>query len=328
MTEHADEAAPAARRLWAWPWELRRRGVLGINARNLDYILPRNPRRLYPLVDDKSLTKRVCESRNIPVPETYALIERYGDLRRFEEFLGERSEFVVKPARGAEGRGVLVIVDRRDGRFVRSNGAEMAVAEMNYHLATTWSGLHSLGGRPDKVIVERRVRPHPVFDGVAVGGTPDIRIIVLEGEPVMAMIRLPTRRSRGRANLFQGAVGAGVDLDTGRASGGVCLSRAVSAHPDTGVALDRVEIPRWPEMKALAARLSPALGLGYVGVDFALDGDAGPVVLEANARPGLSIQIANRLGLIPRLDEAWGRVRAGRSDQEDASDSASPRPRR
>jgi len=32
-----------------------------------------------------------------------------------------------------------------------------------------------------------------------------------------------------------------------------------------------------------------------------LDAALGPVVLEANARPGLAIQIANRCGLLPRL---------------------------
>jgi hypothetical protein len=32
-----------------------------------------------------------------------------------------------------------------------------------------------------------------------------------------------------------------------------------------------------------------------------LDKDKGPLILELNARPGLSIQIANRTGLLPRL---------------------------
>ena len=35
-------------------------GVLGLNRRNGDYILRFNPRRLYPLVDDKLQTKRLA----------------------------------------------------------------------------------------------------------------------------------------------------------------------------------------------------------------------------------------------------------------------------
>jgi len=43
------------------------------------------------------------------------------------------------------------------------------------------------------------------------------------------------------------------------------------------------------------------VGLGYLGVDVAIDETAGPLVLELNARPGLSIQNANRCGLKSRL---------------------------
>ena len=43
-------------------------------------------------------------------------------------------------------------------------------------------------------------------------------------------------------------------------------------------------------------------GLGYQGVDIVLDKDMGPLILELNARPGLNIQIANRAGLLLRLE--------------------------
>jgi len=39
---------PSRLRFWAWPWELRRCGVLGINARNLNYMARLNPRKFYP----------------------------------------------------------------------------------------------------------------------------------------------------------------------------------------------------------------------------------------------------------------------------------------
>ena len=41
--------------------------------------------------------------------------------------------------------------------------------------------------------------------------------------------------------------------------------------------------------------------MGYIGVDFVIDAKIGAVVLEANARPGLAIQVAHRIGLLPRL---------------------------
>jgi alpha-L-glutamate ligase-like protein len=285
-------------RFWAWPSELRRQGVLGINRRNLELLAELNPRRLYPRVDDKVVTKSVCETAGVPVPRTWAVVGRLGDARRLREVVGGRPEFVIKPARGSAGRGVLVIAGTDGDAYRTAGGETIAFPEIRYHLSNILSGLYSLGGRPDRAIVEERIRPHTVFDRLTVGGTPDIRVIVHRGKPVIAMLRLPTRASRGRANLHQGAAAAGIDLQTGRTRGGVCCNRAVEAHPDTGAPIAGVEVPHWPDILALSGRLGAALGLGYVGVDIVLDEVRGPLVLEANARPGLSVQIADRQGVL------------------------------
>ena len=290
-------------RPWAWPHELHRRGVLGINSRNARFVLAENPRSHYPRVDDKLRTKQLCEDRGIQVPQTYALIERHGDVRRFPEVLGSRQEFVIKPASGAEGRGILVVAQRDGEEFVTSAGGKLTLGDLRYHLSTILSGLFSLGSQPDRAIVEQRIRRHPVFDQVAVDGTPDVRVILYRCVPVMAMVRLPTHLSRGRANLHQGAVAAAVDLKTGRTFGGVWKSGPISTHPDSGASIQGLQIPDWDRLLIAATKLADALGLGYIGVDFVLDAADGPVVLEANARPGLAIQVANRRGLLPRLTQ-------------------------
>jgi alpha-L-glutamate ligase-like protein len=289
------------RRFWAWPSELRRRGVLSMNARNNLYVLPGNPREFYPRVDHKLRTKQICQQHGIPVPETYAVLERNGDIRRLAELIGGRQEFVIKPARGSEGRGIVVIVAHDGRQFTTSSGQRTTAGDLTYHLSTILSGLFSLAGLPDQAILEQRIVRHPVFEKIAVGGTPDLRIILYRCVPVMAMARLPTQGSRGRANLHQGAVAAAVSLTGGRTFGGVCKDAAVSVHPDTGAAIAGVEIPDWQPLLTAAMKLAEVLGLAYVGVDFVLDASRGPVVLEANARPGLSIQVANRCGLTPRL---------------------------
>ena len=289
-------------RFWLWPSELREAGVLGMNRRNAVHVLSSNPRCYYPRVDDKWQTKQICEARGIRVPETYAVIERQGDVRRFIELIGDRQEFVIKPAQGSGGRGILVVV-RHDGlQFQTSSGQHIAWLDLCYHLSTILSGLYSLGGQPDKVIVEQRIVRHPVFDGVAVGGTPDVRIILYRSVPVMTMVRLPTQSSRGRANLHQGAVAAAIDLVTGITFGGVCRGRTVTQHPDTGKPIAGLQIPEWERLVNGAMDLADGLELGYLGIDFVLDAEYGPVILEANARPGLAIQVANRRGLVPRLD--------------------------
>lgn len=288
---------------FAWPSELKESGILGINRRNLHYIIESNPRAFYPRVDNKLHTKQICEANNIPVPETYGVLRTHGDIRLFLDMVRDHPDFVVKPACGAAGRGVMVIGEHVGEMFMTPGGRGIPWSEVKYHLSTVISGLHSLGGRADHAIIERRIVTHPVLDSISVGGTPDVRVILYRGVPVMAMLRLPTVASGGRANLHQGAIAAAVDLSSGRTYGGVCQNRVFDTHPDTQQPIAGVELPDWHNLLDAAMRLGDALELGYIGVDFVIDAESGPVVLEANARPGLAIQVANRLGLRPRLEK-------------------------
>jgi glutathione synthase/RimK-type ligase-like ATP-grasp enzyme len=70
-------------------------------------------------------------------------------------------------------------------------------------------------------------------------------------------------------------------------------------------------VPYWDEVIRLSRRVSQAVGLGYIGVDVVIDATHGPMLLEANARPGLAIQIANGQGLAPRLEEIDDRLARG-----------------
>jgi len=296
-----DQPRSKFQRFWAWPAELRESGILGINDRNVSFIQENNPRRLYPRVDDKLLTKQICQSHDIPVPETYAVLSRHGELKKFDEKVGNRTEFVAKPANGAAGRGIIVVADRVGHCFYTAGGREITRSDFRYHLSTIISGLYSLGGQEDTAIIERRIVSHPAMMSLAIEGTPDIRVIVYRGVPAMAMIRLPTEQSSGRANLHQGAVAAAIDLATGRTFGGVSANRAITHHPDTSLEIAGIEIPAWRDLLDASMRLADALEMGYIGIDFVIDAQTGPVVLEANARPGLAIQLAHRQGILPRL---------------------------
>ncbi|KPK40295.1 MAG: alpha-L-glutamate ligase, partial [Gammaproteobacteria bacterium SG8_47] len=275
-------------------WDLARRlhaaGVLGINRRNADYMLVYNERRRYPLVDDKVQTKRLAQSAGIAVPELYGVIEIERQVRDFSTLIGDRSDFVIKPARGSGGNGVLIVSGRHDGEFARINGQSLSVAQLEHHLFNTLSGLYSLGGNPDVAMVEYRVDPDPVFAAISYLGVPDVRIVVFLGVPVMAMVRLPTRASGGKANLHQGAIGAGIDLASGKTLTAVWRNDIIAQHPDTGGPAGGVQVPRWDELLLLAARCTDLTGLGYIGVDVVLDRERGPLMLEINARPRLNVQ--------------------------------------
>lgn len=281
---------------------LRRAGVLGINCRNGAYTLKYNQRRFYPLVDDKVQCKRRLEQRGLAVPELIALVEFNRQAAHLEELIGDRTEFVIKPATGSGGSGILVITDRKAEYFLDSDSRLVLKEDLAHHLTNVIGGLYSLGGQPDVAMVESLVHFDPQFAQLTYHGVPDIRVIVFKGYPVMAMTRLPTRMSHGKANLHQGAIGAGIDLATGMTFGGVSGNRLVETHPDTGHPIAGFTIPHWNQIMEMAAQCYEAVELGYLGVDIVLDRDLGPLILELNARPGLNIQLANRRGLRHRLD--------------------------
>lgn len=276
-------------------------GVLGLNRRNGDYISRCNPRHRFPLVDDKLKTKRLALQAGIAVPELYGVIETEHDIRRLREIVGDRREFALKPAHGSAGDGIVVVAGRSGGQYRTVSGVLLDEEYLQHHLSNAINGQFSLGGVQDVVIVEYMVHFSPLFERIAYEGVPDIRVIVFRGFPVMAMVRLPTRGSHGKANLHQGAVGAGIDIATGTTLGGVMRDIAISQHPDTGNDIDGIQVPNWDVILDIAARSYELTGMGYIGVDVVLDRDLGPLVLELNARPGLAIQIANRQGLWRRL---------------------------
>lgn len=286
------------------PQRLRSLGVLGINARNARYVQRFNTRHLYPLVDDKLRTKELAMRAGIAVPELYGVIASQHDAQALTGIADQQNDFVIKPAQGAGGDGILVVSGRsarKRGVYRLTDGSYISDAGLRYHLSNILSGQYSLGGMRDRAMVEYCVKADPFFETVTYQGVPDIRILVLCGYPAMAMVRLPTRSSHGKANLHKGAVGSGIDLAEGCTLSGVMGNEIVHEHPDTGAPIAGHFIPGWDYCLTLAARCYELTGLGYLGVDIVLDKTHGPLILELNARPGLNIQIANQVGLLKRF---------------------------
>lgn len=291
--------------------DLQEMGILGINNRVGRYILRHNKRSNYPLVDNKVLTAQRAEAWGIATPENYIIVENYGSLKNLHHKLLNFESFVIKPAKGSQGNGIIVIKEiikeEKDGEVRilcrRSNGKIMEIDEVKHHISGILSGLYSLAGQSDIAIIQAKIDKHPIFDDYSFGGIPDIRVIVFEGFPVMSMVRLPTRSSDGRANLHQGAIGAGLNLSNGWTNNAVIRNQVIDTHPDTGHKISGLKLPFWREILEMAARCYDMVDLGYLGADIVLTPDHGPILLELNARPGLGIQIANLAGLVPRLEK-------------------------
>ena len=290
-------------KIFSYPQQLRNAGILGMNARNYGVISRYNKRSLYPLVDDKVQTKMLANKIDINTPRMIGVVEHQYEVSDFAKIVEGRKEFVIKPAHGSQGKGVLVIKSYDKGVFMTASGKTLVFKDVYQHISNILSGLYSLGGQYDVALIEELVHFRHAFQNFSYQGIPDVRAIVYKGYPAMAMMRLATKESEGRANLHQGAVGVGLDMQTGRAVNAVSHNQPIAIHPDTGADLMTLKVPYWREHLLIGSQAYEMTGLGYLGADIVLDKERGPMMLELNARPGLAIQIANGKGLRSALKE-------------------------
>ena len=276
--------------------------MLGLNRRNHAYLFAYNARERHRVVDDKQATKTVLDAHRIPTPRLCTTCDVQWRVADLCDRLALADDFVLKPARGTGGGGIVVVVERDGDRFVKASGVRLRRRDLALHACDVIAGAYSPAGRGDVLLVEERLEAERTLAALAYRGVPDVRVVVFRGVPLLAMLRLPTRLSDGRANLHLGGVGCGIDVATGTTTWAVRRGRRVDRHPDLDVPIGGIAIPAWDDLLLLATRAADAIGLGFVGVDIVIDARQGPVVLELNARPGLTIQVANRRGLRPLLD--------------------------
>lgn len=292
-----------------WEQYKKSRSILGMNARNLEYVRPLNRASAKRYADNKIASKRLLSRHDLPVSPLIAVIKTVEDLERFDWNTLPKS-WALKPNRGFGGEGILVVYGKkknRDNIWVKADGSLVTADDIKTHIRNILDGTFSLANLSDIAFFEERIKLSKAFKPYVFKGIPDIRVIVYNSVPVMAMLRLPTRESGGKANLQQGAIGAGIDLASGVTTTAIHKkNRIIEHHPDSRLALSGIVIPEWKHILHMAVEAQQASGLGFLGADIAIDRDLGPVFLELNARPGLSIQIANLDGLKNRLKRVEG----------------------
>lgn len=278
----------------------RSRGVLGMNARNLLYVSRYNSKVDKRFADDKIYTKQFLSSRGIGVARIFHIIKNYQELRALTQAQLPQS-FVIKPNHGFAGEGIIVISERRKNGFLDASGSLLSWDDLVQNMIAILEGKYAISGLRDTVLIEETLEPHEYFRPFVAFGLPDIRIIVFNLVPVVAMLRLPTAASRGKANLHLGAIGLGIDLGTGKTTYGVLNNTFITRLPN-GKRVNELALPEWKLILQTATLCQKISGIGYLAVDIALTA-RGVKVLELNARAGLSVQIANRVFLKSRLEK-------------------------
>jgi len=302
--------------------------ILGLNARAQLYSYTYNKNVGKSYASSKLSTKRVLKKKGVPVPDIYA---KFANPRKVISFdwTNLPDAFALKPSKGLGGEGIIVVKKRalRIATLTQAFGSEAAQArrgkptkvkaedewittqkkkvtieDLKIHILDILEGAYSIGNVPDFAFVEEYVGRHKALRRYAYRGTPDIRVIVYNKVPIMAMLRLPTKESSGRANLHQGAIAVGVDMATGITTRAFWHENYIRFKPDTKRKLHGIKIPQWTKILETAVAAGDATELGYYGADVVLHPEKGPMILELNYQPGLSIQLANATGLRRRLE--------------------------
>ncbi len=279
-------------------------GILGLNARNLLYIKPFNPRKAVAFADDKMKTKAFLSARGVPTAKVFARIETRRQLKLFD-FSSLPDECVLKPNYGFGGEGIIILRGRKNGVFLEQGKTPISSEALAEHIEDILDGKYSVNGRFDSAFFEQILVADDCFAPLRPAGLPDIRIVVFNLVPVMAMLRIPTAQSGGKANVHLGGIGIGIDIAKGVTTHAAQYHHLLSELPH-GLPVSGLAIPRWEELLLIASRIQYITNIGYLAVDLTIDRELGPVLLEVNARAGLMVQVANLAPLRSRLERVEG----------------------
>lgn len=275
--------------------------LLGLNSRGVLYTSRYNSRQAKKIADSKLATNAVLKKYKVLRPKIYKRFNNPQDVFDYNWSLLPGS-FALKPSRGLGGEGIIVVKKKAKSGWITTQKIKVSEEDLKLHTLDILEGAYSMGNEADRAFVQEYIGKHKRFNRLAFRGTPDIRIIVFNKIPVMAMLRLPTRESGGRANLHQGALGLGIDIGSGITTNAIWHNNTIKRHPDFDTKLEGIKLPFWNKILEIAVKAQLASGLGYAGVDVVLHPDSGPMIIELNAQPGLSIQLANMEGLKKRLE--------------------------
>lgn len=276
---------------------------MGINKRNVELVKPQSDRALLSLVDDKLKTKEILKKAGISISEVYEVCKSFFEVNKFLDSLVNYNSFVLKPSRGYGGNGIEIIKRNENKKWFLSGGRKWKLDEQKDYVREILYGVYSMGDSVDIAFTEELIIAHTDIAPFAVDGLPDIRVIVYRGRAIAAMIRVPTKKSKGKANLHAGGFAASIDINSGQIEDGWFKNKRIDRHPESQELLKDYKIPYWSEIIKISNNLIELFPLQYMGVDFTVDNNKGPIILEINARPGLEIQNVLGKGMLSLLGD-------------------------
>lgn len=310
-------------------------GILGINARNLLYIKKFNDKKSIRLANNKLQTKNFLAERWIPLAQTYGVIKNRKDLFDFDFGHLPKKNFVIKPNKWSKWQWILIVKFLWENEEIKWNEIikkkwilkkfkdflqwrdDKHNFEYNYqiwnevisdmqlrrYLIDILDGKYSMTLGSDKIIIEEKLLAWDWFKEFCEYGLADIRIIVFNLVPVAAMIRVPTTKSKWKANLAAWWIGFGINIWNGKINS-MLYKKSIkrSKFPKKYKDLWDKKIPYRDDILFLSSKIQYFVNLGYLALDRVITNDW-PKLLEINARAWLEVQNIAGIKLEKILDK-------------------------
>ena len=175
--------------------------------------------------------------------------------------------------------------------------------ELRRFILDDLDGKNSMTNGNDKVIVEEKLVPGDTFKEFCKFWLADMRIIVFNLVPVWAMVRIPTEKSGGKANLAAWGIWAGIDIWTWVIKSVYVNHKSyTNKFPEEYKHLKWIRIPYWDDILLWSSKIQYFVNLWYLALDWVITDDW-PKLLEINARAGLELQNITWVKLAKTLDK-------------------------
>jgi len=256
-------------------WFFKNYWLLGQNARNLNYILEHNDEDSKILADSKLKTKDFLSKKWISVSPSIAIVKDIIELDSFD-FFSLPLPFVIKPNQWYWGKWIIIIDKIEDEFFIWNDNTKYSQLDLKKHSEEILQWFYSLSWNRDKVIFERKIVLHHSIELLWKFWLPDVRIIVFNLVPVMAMLRVPTQNSKWKANLHMWACWVWIDIWTWKLTNINQFGKSIKSIPWIWD-VRNIELPFWQEILLLASKVQNVTSIWYVWCDIVLDDIKWPI---------------------------------------------------
>ncbi len=216
-----------------------------------------------------------------------------------KKIFGPEGKCIVKPYADFGGHGILLLDPGK---------------------ADFEDNLRKLNSAADSFILETYLEQTGVLHTLNESSLNTVRLITIrhpDGQiETLASILRTGRKGQVVDNVSSGGISFDVDINTGKVYFGTDYHGYVyTSHPDTGIRIEGMQVPRWKEIQefAYSAHKHAPAGLNFAAWDICLSGDE-LYLIEVNHHPGVCVRDPSRINpwrILKRVFDEYESVYSG-----------------